>query len=113
VSAERVPPLGALRDRVLLQRKEQAVTPDGGVTALFMPIASIWARVRGLTSRLGESADARVAIATHSVVIRFRLDVRPGDRLVFRGRALEVVAAADLNGRRAYLSCSCREVAGA
>jgi SPP1 family predicted phage head-tail adaptor len=49
-----------------------------------------------------------VAIS-HSVVLRFRNDVSPGDRIVYRGRNLDVVSAADLNGRRAYLSCACSE----
>jgi SPP1 family predicted phage head-tail adaptor len=49
-----------------------------------------------------------VAIS-HSVVLRFRSDVSPGDRIVYRGRNLDVVSTADLNGRRAYLSCACSE----
>ena len=46
---------------------------------------------------------------THSVVLRFRTDLRPGDRIVYRGATLELVGVADLNGRRAYLSCQCSE----
>jgi head-tail adaptor len=49
-----------------------------------------------------------VAIS-HAVVLRFRADLGPGDRIVYRGRNLDVVSAADLNGRRAYLSCACSE----
>ena len=41
--------------------------------------------------------------------IAFRSDVAPGDRVVYRGRNLEVVSAADMNGRRAYLACACSE----
>jgi head-tail adaptor len=46
---------------------------------------------------------------SHSVVMRFRADLGPGDRIVYRGRNLDVVTAGDLNGRRAYLSCACTE----
>jgi SPP1 family predicted phage head-tail adaptor len=49
-----------------------------------------------------------VAIS-HAVVLRFRPDIGPGDRVIYRGRNLDVVSAADLNGRRAYLSCACSE----
>jgi head-tail adaptor len=43
------------------------------------------------------------------VVLRFRIDLHPGDRITYRGRDLEVMAANDLNGRRAYLACQCSE----
>ncbi len=62
-----------------------------------------------LTGRQGANADGRTVAISHSVVLRFRNDVSPGDRIVYRGRNLDVVSAADLNGRRAYLSCACSE----
>lgn len=57
---------------------------------------------------LSES-DARGVAVSHSVVVRFRTDVKAGDRFGYRGRWLSVVSAADLNGRRAWLSCACVE----
>jgi SPP1 family predicted phage head-tail adaptor len=77
----------------------------------FFPLATVWARVRQLTSRMSQAGDGRTASITHSVVLRYRSDIAPGDRLVFQGRNLDVVAAGDLNGRRAYLSCVCSETA--
>jgi len=103
------PPIGTLTDRVELKRREMAGEAGGGHMTLFVPVASLWARVRSLTGRQGTSADGRAVAISHSVVLRFRNDVRPGDRLVYRGRNLDVVSAADLNGRRAYLSCACSE----
>lgn len=91
--AEAVLAIGTLTDRVQIKRLEA----DG---TTFVPAVSVWARVRSLVSASPES---------HSVVIRFRSDVKPGDRMVFRGRNLDVVSAADLNGRRAYLRVGCME----
>jgi SPP1 family predicted phage head-tail adaptor len=65
--------------------------------------------VRSLSGRQGSRADGRAVTISHSVVLRFRADVKPGDRITYRGRDLDVVSAADLNGRRAYLSCACSE----
>lgn len=106
---ERMPPLGTLTDRVQLKRREMTSEDEGGHVALFVPVTSLWARVRSLTGRQGTSADGRAVEISHSVVVRFRSDVKPGDRMVYRGRNLDVVSAADLNGRRAYLSCACSE----
>ncbi len=106
---DRVPPIGTLTDRVQLRRREMAGEPEGGQMTLFVPVTSLWARVRSLSGRQGVSADGRAVAVSHSVVLRFRHDVSPGDRIVYRGRNLDVVSAADLNGRRAYLSCTCSE----
>ncbi len=104
-----LPMAGSLRDRVALARKEQAREADGGLSVLFMPLATVWARVHARASGRTGFADARGAKATHTVVMRFRTDLSAGDRITWRGRALEVLSAEDLNGRRAYLSCACAE----
>ena len=107
--SEHIPPIGTLTDRVQLKRREMTNEDEGGHVALFVPVTNLWARVRSLTGRQGTSADGRAVEISHSVVVRFRNDVKPGDRMVYRGRNLDVVSAADLNGRRAYLSCACSE----
>jgi SPP1 family predicted phage head-tail adaptor len=107
--SEAVPPIGTLTDRVELRRREMTGEDEGGHTTLYVPITAAWARVRSLAGRQGTGADGRSVEISHAVVLRFRKDVRPGDRIVYRGRNLDVVSAADLNGRRAYLSCACSE----
>lgn len=109
--SERIPPIGTLTDRVQFKRRETAGEAEGGQVALFVPVASLWARVRSLSGRHGTTADGRVVEISHAVVLRFRNDIKPGDRIIYRGRHLHVVSAADLNGRRAYLSCACSEAA--
>jgi SPP1 family predicted phage head-tail adaptor len=108
----RTPALGALRDRVQILRRDVADDGQGGTTTTFVLIATVWGRVRELTARPARGWDRRIASISHSVVLRFRTDISPGDRLLYRGRALDVVAADDLNGRRAYLSCACLEEEG-
>ncbi len=107
--SERIPPVGTLTDRVQLRRRESLGDGGGGHERVFVPLNTVWARVRSLTGRQGINADGRAVAISHSVVLRFREDVSPGDRIVYRGRNLDVVSAADLNGRRAYLSCACSE----
>ena len=107
--SEAVPPIGTLTDRVELKRKIVTSEAEGGGVAVFSPIATVWARVRQLAARQVFDGDARGQAITHSVVLRFRGDLHPGDRIAYRGRELEVLAANDLNGGRAYLSCQCSE----
>lgn len=106
---ERPPPIGTLTDRVQLKRRDMSSQPGGGHDIVYVPLTSVWARVRSLRGRQGTSADGRAVEISHAVVLRFRTDLRPGDRIFYRGRNLDVVTAADLNGRKAYLSCTCSE----
>jgi SPP1 family predicted phage head-tail adaptor len=101
--------LGALRDRVQLQRRDMAPEDSGGHVTIFVPLATLWARVRALSPRAIQTADGRATEITHAVVLRYRDDVAPGDRFVCRGRLLDVRSAEDLNGRRVFLSCLCAE----
>jgi SPP1 family predicted phage head-tail adaptor len=105
--SEAVPPIGTLTDRVQLQRKLASDEDEGGTSVLFAPIATVWARVRVLSARQAFDSDGRGQGISHSVVMRFRTDLKPGDRIVYRGTELEIAATADLNGGRGYLSCQC------
>lgn len=104
-----VPVIGALTDRVSLQRRVDTSELEGGVAHMFMTVTSLWARVRNLSARIAMAGDGRVAEASHSVVVRYRTDVAVGDRFGWRGRWLEVVGVSDLDGRRVWLSCQCLE----
>jgi len=106
---EKLPSIGTLTDRVQLKSRQSVAEDGGGHARLYVPLGNAWARVRSLNGRQASNADGRAVAISHSVVIRFRSDLGPGDRVVYRGRNLEVVSAADLNGRRAYLACACSE----
>ncbi|MHA6298127.1 phage head closure protein [Devosia sp. CAU 1758] len=109
MSGEKIPSVGTLTDRVQVLRRESLGDGGGGHERIYVPMTSLWARVRILSGRQGTNADGRTVAISHSVVLRFRNDVSPGDRVVYRGRNLDVVSTADLNGRRAFLSCACSE----
>lgn len=105
----RIPSIGTLTDRVQLQRKDMVAEAEGGFSTLYVPLGNAWARVRSLTSRQIAGGDGRSVSISHAVVMRFRPDLGAGDRIIYRGRNLEVVSASDLNGRKAYLSCTCTQ----
>lgn len=103
-----MPPVGGLSERVEVQRRVETPLPEGGHAVNYVPLGSAWARVRARSGRFSREGDGRAAVTSHGVVLRFRKDIGPGDRLIHRGRALDIVSAEDLNGRRAYLSCLCQ-----
>ncbi len=72
------PEVGSLTDRVSYQRRETSGEDEGGHVAMFVPLTSLWARVRALSGRQVTEADARGVAVSHSVVVRFRSDVKAG-----------------------------------
>jgi SPP1 family predicted phage head-tail adaptor len=107
--SDTIPPLGTLTDRIVLKRRSTTDEVEGGVTAVYSTLATVWARVRSVGTRQSFESDASGQSVSHAVVMRFRTDLKAGDRIIYRGRDLEVLGTSDLNGRRAYLSCQCAE----
>ena len=104
-----MPQIGGLTDRVQLQRRTTTAEDEGGHAVLYVPMGTLWARVRALGGGREMAADARGVAVSHTVVIRHRTGVFPGDRFLYRGRHLEVVSAEDISGRRKFLACRCSE----
>ena len=103
------PGISGLRDRVQVLRRETTAEDEGGHVTLFVPAGVLWARVTATGTRTIELADGRTAAMSHTVVVRHRTGIAPGDRFVHRGRKLEVLSAEDLTGRRQFLACRCAE----
>ena len=101
--------IGALRHRVVLEAETR--TPDGGGGAVlaWAPVTEVWAAVRPLTGGESVVAEAVAGRVTHLVTIRFRSDVEPAMRFRLGTRVLAIAAAFDLDERRRFLACHCRE----
>lgn len=105
----RTPPLGSLNERIEFLAAQTAIAEGGGHETLFNSVGTAWAKVLRSDGRPDAAGDGRGAFATHSVVVRFRTDISPGDRVTYRGEMFEILSVGDLNGRRAYLECRCRQ----
>lgn len=110
MSTKASPALGTLRDRIELFSNNQSIEVSGGVSDSFASLGLVWAKVHTMASALGSLANGRNAKTSHSIVMRYRTDLKSGDRIAYRGQYLEILSAEDLNGRRAYLSCRCLEL---
>lgn len=104
-----VPSIGGLTDRVQVQRRTETTEDEGGHAVLYVPMGTIWARVKSFGGGRSVAADARGVAVTHTVVIRHRSGISPGDRIVYRGRYLDVLSTEDISGRRRFLACRCSE----
>lgn len=103
------PPIGSLRDRVELHSKQVVTEPEGGQLVTYVALGTVWARVHQKSAPFAVVGDAGTVRTTHVVVMRFRADLEPGDRITYRGSTLSIIGIEDLNGRKAYVRCACTD----
>jgi len=107
-----MPGIGLLRERVTFQAEALAADGGGGNTLTWADIPAdptVWARVaplRGLEQLQGQQVQAR---ATHKVTVRYRADVTPALRLLWRGRPMNIRAATNPDEGRKFLDLLCDE----
>jgi head-tail adaptor len=83
--------IGAMRERVIAQKLvSEPADALGGHSNAWRDSAEFWARVE-------PGPDGA------RVTCRWRGDVAPGDRLIWRGQVLRVTGAADADGQRRLL----------
>ncbi len=110
MSSRDFPSLGSLSERIELQSKLQTIDAVGGHVQTFNSLATVWAKVVSGNGAIADIADVRNARVSNTITIRFRSDIGPGDRVIYRSRALEIISANDLNGRKAYLVLKCSQI---
>lgn len=102
---------GALRRRVLLQRRVLSYDALGQPTDEWVDLGHVWAAVEPLSARDVWAAQVAGAVATHRVRMRHRSGVLPVDRVRLRDRVLEVRGpATDVGERGLELVLTCEEV---
>lgn len=100
---------GTLKDRVTIQRYTADVDPAWGATPGWTDITEVWADVTP-TGGTEKSDNAGIQTSnTHRVSLRYRSDLTSKDRLVYRGRKLEIVSVLDVDGAKRELLIEARE----
>lgn len=89
---------GELTQRINLQRDAGTAVDDyGQPTRIWGTYHTTWASVRPLSGREQEQGAARSATISHRVRLRFKSDVRHGDRISMAGRILEIVSVRNID----------------
>lgn len=93
--------LGGLDDRISLQRVTLTADGQGGSTESWSEYAAVWARVRPMKGRERQASERQEATADYVVRIRYRDDVLEADKIVWRGREMNIRFIPD-GGPRAH-----------
>ena len=100
---------GKLKDRVTLQRYATNVDPKWGTTPGWTGVGDVWADVTPTGGTEKPDAQGVQTTVTHTVSMRYRDDVTTKDRLLYRGRVLELLSVIDVDGARRELLIEARE----
>jgi SPP1 family predicted phage head-tail adaptor len=85
--------IGQMRERVTIKSPTEERGRSGQTTLNWdTTLATVWASVRGLSSRDIMQAQQANVIATHRIRIRKRDDVTHTHRVIWKNRTMEIAA---------------------
>lgn len=100
---------GMLREKLTIQRQELTQDALGGDVKQFVSIASVFGYVRptgGSERVFGQQLEATI---THKIVIRYRTNINPADRILLRSEPLQIRRILNLEMRDKFLELHCEE----
>lgn len=70
-----------------------------------------WAKVLPLSAKSAEAYNETENAVLYRVIVRYRTDIQPTDRVSWRGKVLKLIAPAyDAESRKIWTVCDCKEV---
>ncbi|HHK7966975.1 TPA: phage head closure protein [Serratia marcescens] len=102
---------GKLRHRITLQRPGKVQNPDNGeMEDAWLDLTTIWAEVVPLSAREFVAAQAMQNAVTTRITIRYRQDIKPKYRILFRGKIFNIEGIlSDPKSGLEYLTLPCSE----
>ena len=104
------PTIGSLRHRITIQTYSESVDSYGDAIKAYSNGDTVWAKVTPLSGKERVEALQVEAETSHSVLIRYRSDIKPNMRFSFDSRILEITQAINLLERGEWLQCVCTEI---
>lgn len=101
-------PAGLLRHRVTHER--YTVTDDMGQDVQsHVAVGTYWAYVEPTSGSESSDESGTSAVVTHRVRLRYGPTIRPKDRLIFRGRTLNITSVVNVGEANTELLLTCEE----
>lgn len=98
---------GMLREPVTVQRQVSASDGMGGQAIQWVDLLTASASVIPLSGREAVQAMQLQASVTHRVTMRYRADLTPADRIIVRGKPMQIRAIINVEMRNRWLELIC------
>lgn len=94
---------GALRNRITIQREQFVADGMGGGAHTWSNYATIRAFIKPMSGNERLYSQRLEAEVTHRIFIRYRDDLRTSDRILFRGRTMQIRALINLEEANRFI----------
>lgn len=98
------------RHYVSIQRLTQSSDGEGGFTSIWTTVGTMWASVNPIRAIQQYQFKSINVDATHHITTRGYTDINEKDRILFKGRFLEVMTIENIQERDFELFLTCKEV---
>jgi SPP1 family predicted phage head-tail adaptor len=98
---------GALREPLVFQRRQTQSDGMGGSDLDWATLFSTKADARPLSGREALTGMQREASVSHRIFIRYREDLLPSDRIIMRGKPMQIIAIINVEMRNRWLELQC------
>ena len=98
-----------LDKRVTLQERVQVLDETGGFSSTWTKVADLWAKIEPVSGMQVYRMAQTEAPITHKVTVRYRSGVTTKQRLLFKGRVLDIVEVLNPEEANVSLIMRCRE----
>jgi SPP1 family predicted phage head-tail adaptor len=96
---------GQLRTEMMLQNVVETTDGSGGFVVSWVDVALVWAAIESVSPRTESFGGRQIEEASHRITMRYRDDVKPGQRLVHASKNYRVLLVSDTDGSARYLTC--------
>lgn len=97
-----------LRQRITVQRKEMTRDGFGDPAVSWVDVATLWAEVVDRSGKQVYETEQQIDTAYTRIRIRYRNDIMPQMRVVYRGEFYEIQAVLDINGHSDFIELTCQ-----
>jgi len=103
-------PIGDLREKIDIQSVTSTKDSIGSPVQSWNTIATTWAEVRQASGSETFRRQQMQAGATWTIIVRYRSDLRPQMRVLWRNRTFQIRSLENSDMRRRFLELACEEL---
>ncbi len=100
---------GGLREPLVFQRRQTQPDGMGGQDLDWVDLFSTKGDVRPLSGREALTGMQREASVSHRIFIRYRDGLLPSDRILMRGKPMQIIAIINVEMRNRWFELQCLE----
>lgn len=105
-------PAGFLRERIRIEQESNVSDGQGGSTLSWTEVDTVWSRVSPVRGREVLQGQQVQDETMHRITIRYRTDITPKMRVVWRGRIMNIREVINPDEHKKYLQLTVDENVG-